>query len=149
MSKSRGNVVDPDELVKKYGVDTVRLYLCFMGEYRQGGPWNPTGILGIKRLLDRIWNYAGKENYAKNENIKLLLHQTIKKVGSDIESFGMNTAISQLMICLNAFEAEGAIPKSAYSDFLKLLAPFAPHLTEELWHELGNSESIHRAPWPS
>ena len=148
MSKSRGNVIDPDDLVKKYGADAVRMYLCFMGEYSQGGPWNPKGILGIKRFLDRIWNYAGiKENYIKKETIKRLLHQTVKKVGDDIENFRFNTAISALMILFNAIE-KTTISRKTAEIFLKLLSPFAPHFTEEFWHLLGNKKSIHLELWP-
>ncbi len=142
MSKSRGNVVDPDKLVKKYGADTVRMYLCFMSEYSHGGPWNPKGILGIKRFLDRIWNYSGiKENYAENETIKRLLNQTIKKVGDDIENFHFNTAISALMILFNSIE-KTVITKNTAETFLKLLAPFAPHFSEELWNLLNNSDAL-------
>ncbi len=148
MSKSRGNVVDPDGLVKKYGADTVRMYLCFMGEYSHGGPWNPTGILGIKRFLDRIWNYSDiKESYTEKETIKTLLNQTIKKVGDDIESLRFNTAISALMILFNAIEKTN-ITKNTAEIFLKLLSPFAPHFTEELWNLLGNRKSIHVQSWP-
>ncbi|MDO8676359.1 MAG: leucine--tRNA ligase [Candidatus Azambacteria bacterium] len=148
MSKSKGNVVDPDVLVKKYGADTVRMYLCFMCEYSQGGPWNPTGILGIKRFLDRIWNYMGiRENYAENETIQKLLNQTIKKVGDDIENLRFNTAISALMILFSSIE-KTTITKNTAETFLKLLSPFAPHFSEELWGLLGNKKSIHREAWP-
>ncbi len=149
MSKSKGNVINPDDVVELYGADTIRIYEMFMGPLEAMKPWNTASIIGPRRFLERVWRLSEKTNGSSLGQAETVFHQTIKKVGSDIESFGMNTAISQLMICLNAFEAEGAIPKSAYLDFLKLLAPFAPHLTEELWHELGNSESIHRAPWPS
>ena len=164
MSKSRGNVVDPDALVKKYGADAIRTHLCFMGEYNQGGPWNPKGIAGIKRFLDRIYAkfsifnfvYSAEANSATkagqfsiNENNKLqrLLHQTIKKVGEDIEKFHFNTAISALMILFNAVEKEN-LSKTSTEIFLKLLAPFAPHFTEELWVTLGNKKSIHLETWP-
>jgi len=151
MSKSRGNVIDPDDLVKKYGADTVRMYLCFMGEYSQGGPWSSTGILGIKRFLDRIWIKLNQKpelrNQILNEKLQKLLHQTIKKVGGDIESLRFNTAVSALMILFNKMEKENL---SAYDIqiFLKLLAPFVPHLAEELWSKLGNKKSIHLEPWP-
>ena len=155
MSKSRSNVVNSDELVKKYGVDTVRLYLCFMGEYRQGGPWNPTGILGIKRFLDRIYakflsfrDISQRETILKNsDNLQILLHRTIKKVGEDIENFRFNTAISTLMILFNA-TLKTTITKNTVEIFLKLLAPFAPHFAEELWTAFGNKKSIHLETWP-
>ena len=156
MSKSRGNVIDPDDLVKKYGVDAVRMYLCFMGEYSQGGPWNPKGITGIKRFLDGIWNKIFSlrrgitrrvTNLKSNEELGRLLHQTIKKVGEDIENFRFNTAISALMILWNKFKNQN-FEKDTVETFLKLLAPFAPHFSEELWNMFGNKKSIHLESWP-
>lgn len=154
MSKSRGNVVDPDELVKNYGADTVRMYLCFMSDYSQGGPWNPTGILGIKRFLDRIFtkitntkSEIPKKSQSTNLEIERLLNQTIKKVSEDIENFRFNTAISALMILFNTVE-KTTITKNTAKIFLKLLAPFAPHFSEELWSLLGNKKSIHLELWP-
>lgn len=156
MSKSRGNVVDLDELVKVYGADAVRIYLCFMGEYSQGGPWNPKGILGIKRFLDRIWNkfFSFREIPRSGaisnsgEKLQRLLHQTIKKVGEDIDNFRFNTAVSSLMILLNAIEKEN-VSREIAKVYLKLLAPFAPHISEELWATLKNKKSIHAEAWPN
>jgi len=167
MSKSRGNVIDPDELVKKFGADSMRLYLCFMSEYHQGSSWNPTGILGVHRFLNKIWKLLKdqrSETEDQKEDVKLekLLHQTIKKVGEDIEAFKFNTAISALMILVNAIEKNSVSLKfEKWKLVLKLLAPFAPHLTEELWEQLAvrdkktnstSSEqavtSIHLESWP-
>ncbi|MDD5547569.1 MAG: leucine--tRNA ligase [Candidatus Pacebacteria bacterium] len=155
MSKSRGNVVDPDELVSKFGADSVRLYLCFMGEYHLGGPWNPTGILGVHRFLNRAYQFVGKfskpvSKTSKNkEAVEHLLHKTIKKVGDDIELQKFNTAISALMVLLNEMEKNPEnCTKEMAESFLKLLAPFAPHLTEELWNNLGNKKSIYLESWP-
>ena len=151
MSKSRGNIVDPDSLVRKFGADAVKMYLCFMGEYSKGGPWNPTGILGIKRFLDRIYAKFSIFNFqfSINEDSELqkLLHQTIKKVGDDINNFRFNTAISSLMILFNYIE-KTTISKNTYEIVLKILAPFAPHFAEELWHLLGNKKLIYLESWP-
>jgi len=151
MSKSRGNVIDPDDLVKEYGADAVRMYLCFMGEYNQGGPWNPKGITGIKRFLDGIWNRISNIKYqiskSENEELGRLLHQTIKKVGEDIENFRFNTAISALMILWNKLKNQN-LEKDTVETFLKLLSPFTPHLAEELWNKLGNKKSINLEAWP-
>ncbi len=157
MSKSKGNVVDPDELVKNFGADAMRMHLCFMGPYDQGGPWNPTGILGIKRFLDRVYKQIqnlkiknqNDNSKLKNDKLEKLLHQTIKKVGEDIENFHLNTAISSLMILFNEIEKnQSQLSVVSCQLFIKLLAPFAPHLAEEIWHKLGNKKSIHLEPWP-
>ena len=134
MSKSKGNIIDPDGLVKQFGSDCVRMHLCFMGQYDQGGPWNPTGILGVKRFLDRVWELATNNKRqatsVKKPNIERLFHQTIKKVTEDIEKFQFNTAISSLMILLNEMEKnESQLSVANCQLFVKLLSPFAPHLT--------------------
>ncbi|MEK7134872.1 MAG: leucine--tRNA ligase [Patescibacteria group bacterium] len=151
MSKSRGNVIDPDYLVKKYGVDAVRMYLCFMGEYSQGGPWNPKGITGITRFLDEIYTkfliFNFKFSNTEDHELPKLLHQTIKKVGEDFENFRFNTAISALMILWNKLKNQN-LAKDTAETFLKLLSPLAPHFAEELWSKLGNKKSIHLEPWP-
>ena len=155
MSKSRGNVIDPDREVEKFGADCVRMYLAFMGPYEQGGPWNPTGILGIKRFLDRVWNLEFKVKssklkvQSKNKNLEILLHKTIKKITEDIENFRFNTAISAMMILLNEMEKQAQLSVSSYQLLVKLLSPFAPHITEEIWQNvLENKKSIHLEKWP-
>ena len=159
MSKSRGNVIDPDEQIQKYGSDAVRMYLCFMGPYHQGGPWNPQGMLGIYRFLNRVWALFEKAKIkkqkskpcSKNQNLDKLLHQTIKKVTEDIENFRFNTAISALMILVNHMNKATFLSyPGKLKTLLLLLAPFAPHLTEELWHRLepGSKQSIHHQSWP-
>lgn len=156
MSKSKGNVVNPDEYIKNFGADVLRMYLMFIAPFEQGGDFRDQGILGITRFLDRVWKLHEK---LKTENLKLktvkenkkletLLHQTIKKVSEDIEHLRYNTAISALMIFLNALEAADPDAES-YTVFVILLAPFAPHMAEEIWRNvLGRKTSIHREPWP-
>ncbi|MEK7106562.1 MAG: class I tRNA ligase family protein, partial [Patescibacteria group bacterium] len=154
MSKSRGNVVDPDEAVMRLGADTVRMYLAFIGPYNEVSsyPWNPNGVVGIRRFLERVWRVGQSTvvslHVTENSEIKPLLHRTIKKVGEDISALKFNTAISALMILLNAIEKESSIGTRQFEIFLKLLAPFAPHIAEELWHEAGNKKSIHSEKWP-
>jgi leucyl-tRNA synthetase len=153
MSKSRGNVVDPDALIKEYGSDTVRMYLCFMSEYSQGGPWNSKGINGISRFLNRVWNFYQKlgqdDKKEPTDKLKRLLHQTVKKVSEDIEALNFNTALSALMVLFRGLEAE---PNCGVAkDFLKLLAPFGPHLAEEIWQAAfggAGAASIHNESWP-
>ena len=154
MSKSRGNVVDPDDLVKKFGADTVRLYLCFMGPYDQGGPWNSKGIVGIYRFLNRIWRLCQRETSGNSPSIqkdscavkgeanKLTrqLHRLIKKVGADISKLHFNTAIAAMMEFLNSWSAApNGLSVEERGIFLRLLAPFAPHLAEELWQQLKDA----------
>jgi leucyl-tRNA synthetase len=147
MSKSRGNVVDPDDYVKKYGTDTVRLYLCFMAPYEQGGPWSAKGILGVFRFLKKVAGLEDRLDQGTGLSPKLV-HRTIKKVTEDIEQFKFNTAVSSLMILVNEAKKQG-ISKQDYKILLRLLAPFAPHLAEELWQRMGKQFSIHNQPWPS
>ncbi|MCI5108454.1 MAG: class I tRNA ligase family protein [Candidatus Pacebacteria bacterium] len=146
MSKSKGNVVDPDEVVERVGADTVRMYLAFIGPYAEVGsyPWDMGGIVGIRRFLERVNSIKITES---SDAIKSLLQKTIKKVTDDFILFKFNTAISSLMIFLNSVQKEG-IGKDEYLVFLRLLAPFAPHLLEELWKKSGMKESIHLSKWP-
>jgi len=152
MSKSKGNVVNPDDYYKKYGADTLRMYLMFLGPFTEGGDWQDRGIVGIFRFLDKVWNLRSKVNHElkeiKNKELPRLIHKTIKKVTEDIENLKYNTAISALMILANELEKEEKISSEYYSLFLILLAPFAPHITEELWQKLGHKESISLEKWP-
>ncbi len=151
MSKSRGNVVDPDVLVRAYGADTVRIYLCFMGPYHLGGPWNPRGIEGVHRFLGRIWglfeHWGELSRDPMDDATEQLLHQTIRKVGDDFAHFRFNTAVSALMIYLNRV---GEVKnQAAAAAMLPLLAPLVPHMAEEIWRNvLGHTSSIHTTPWP-
>ncbi len=148
MSKSKGNVIDPDEIVKRLGADTVRMYLAFMGPYGVtiNYPWDPNGVIGIRRFLERVWRLQLK--VSKSKKVTPLLHKTIKKVGEDILEFKFNTAISQMMILLNAWEKDEAVSSKEYKMLLQLLAPFAPHVAEELWKLIGEKKSIHLSSWP-
>jgi len=152
MSKSRGNVIDPDEVVARLGADTVRMYLAFIGPYNEVSnyPWNPDGVAGVRRFLERVWNVQEQSKTAGKDvkELEPLLHKTIKKVGEDIAAQKFNTALSQLMIFLNAVEKARSIGVKQWGTFLRLLAPFAPHMAEELWHELGNKKSVHMEKWP-
>lgn len=149
MSKRWGNVVNPDDVVAQYGADTLRLYEMFMGPFNQSVAWSTKSIVGPYRFLERVWKLKEKvRDMAGDSAVVATLHETIKKVSDDIEKFGFNTAISALMILVNEMEKSESVSKSDYETLLLLLAPFAPHLAEELWHELGNTQSIHLAPWP-
>jgi len=151
MSKSKGNVINPDEIVERLGADTVRLYLCFMGPYgvTVNYPWDPNGVVGVRRFLERVWRVKDIVGVGNQED-ETLLHQTIEGVTKDIENFKFNTAISKMMILVNAWEKSKTVSKEGYKDLLKLLAPFAPHMTEEIWRsELDEKESIHTSSWPN
>ena len=147
MSKSKGNVINPDEYVALYGADALRLYLMFLAPLEDGGDFRDSGMRGMAKFLNRVWQMFSRDAVSGSETEKLV-HQAVKKVSEDIEVLKFNTAISQLMILLNAFEKNGST-REARETFLKLLAPFAPHITEELWHmALGNEASIHTSAWP-
>ena len=150
MSKSRGNVVNPDDIVIEYGADAIRLYLCFMMPYEATSPWSTGAISGIYRFLKRIWEIQGQVmDIEISTQDQVWMHKTIKKVGDDLNNFHFNTAVAALMTWLNHLTARGEISNEEYKTFLKLLAPFAPHITEELWHQLESSAgSIHLEEWP-
>jgi len=169
MSKSRGNVVNPDDYVGSLGVDTVRAYLMFIGPWDSGGPWNPRGIEGVHRFLHRVWHLVletaaapaggppavGPTTDGAGGAVRRTIHQTLKRVTEDLEGFRFNTALAALMEGTNALmrAREGGAPTSAeWSPALRtlvvMLAPFAPHLAEELWERLGQPYSVHQQPWP-
>ena len=152
MSKSKGNVINPDDMVKQYGADSLRLYEMFMGPIDAAKPWDQNGIEGSKKFLDRVWRlYAesGKIQEAENKNLEKIYHFTVKKVTKDYENMDFNTAISQMMIFINAVYKEEVFPKEYAEGFLKLLNPVAPHITEELWSvAIGHTETISYAKWP-
>ena len=150
MSKSRGNVVNPDEIVDTYGADTMRLYEMFIGDFEKAAPWSPKSIKGCRRFLERIWNLFEQvqEGDSYSEQHEVLMHKTIKKVGEDIENLKANTAIAALMSMVNEFYDKG-VNKAEYKTLLTLVSPFAPHITEELWNMLGEAGVLSLEKWPA
>jgi leucyl-tRNA synthetase len=154
MSKRWGNVVNPDDVCEKYGADTLRLYEMFLGPLTDSKPWNTNGIEGVSRFLGKFWRL-----FFQNESFTIsnaepsadelkILHKTIKKVTEDIESMSFNTSVSAFMVCVNELGTLKCNKKAILEPLLILLAPFAPHITEELWEAIGINESIHKAEWP-
>ncbi|RCJ20961.1 leucine--tRNA ligase [Nostoc sp. ATCC 43529] len=153
MSKSKGNVVNPDEYIEEYGADTLRTYLMFLGPYHQGGDFSDRGIVGMRRFLNRVWQLVSKhrhclESSSPDLDSRRRLHQTINKVSEDIQALKYNTAIAALMEYLNALQLKPSLCEVELKSYLLMLAPFAPHLTEELWHQIGESSSIHQQTFP-
>jgi leucyl-tRNA synthetase len=150
MSKSKGNVVNPDDLVKLYGADTIRMYEMFMGPFDQAVSWSTDSMVGPRRFIERVYRMADKVKNSKvvNKEFDIVLHKIIKKVTEDIESMNFNTAISSMMILLNEMEKSENVNVKDFKIFLQILAPFAPHITEELWHSIGEKKSIHKSIWP-
>lgn len=160
MSKRWGNVINPDDVVQTYGADTLRVFEMFLGPFEAHLPWSEEGIIGSRRFIERAWrlSYKVKDNkdtkLSKQENnqayshFEKVLHKTIKKVTEDIQNFSFNTAISSMMICLNEMDKQEFIKKTDYLLFLKILSPFAPYMTDELWHMFGEKRSIHISLWP-
>ena len=150
MSKSKGNVINPDDVIKEYGADTLRLYEMFMGPLEADKPWSNAGIDASKKFLDRIYRLFEENKVLdkENKNLEKIYHQTIKKVTNDYETMNFNTAISQMMIFINSVNKEDVLPREYAEGFLKLLNPIAPHITEELWNILGHNDTITYEPWP-
>ncbi len=150
MSKRWGNVINPDDVVDRFGADSLRVYEMFMGPFENAIAWSANGLVGARRFIERVWRIREKitEDAGLSAEDERLTHQTIKKVSEDVESFKFNTCISSMMILVNALEKRSAISRQEYETLLLLLAPFAPHVTEELWHELGHDTSIHLEKWP-
>jgi leucyl-tRNA synthetase len=159
MAKSSGKGVTPDPLVASHGADTLRLYLMFLGPLEAAKPWNSQGIEGVHRFLHKVWRECiGREGEvnpkitddpaADSAELARLLHETIRKVGGDIEDLHFNTAISQMMVFSNALQKAATVSRATVLSFLQVLAPFAPHLAEELWARLGGKGSVMQAAWP-
>lgn len=151
MSKRWNNVINPNEIAEKYGADSLRVYEMFMGPFAQPTAWNTQGVAGVRKFLERVWQLQDKvvnEKTPMKKNYTALLHQTIAKVGAEIEEFKFNTVVSSLMILLNKMQEEETVVQTDYERFLQLLAPLAPHVTEELWQNLGHEKSIFLSAWP-
>ena len=154
MSKSMFNVVNPDDIVERYGADTLRLYEMFLGPIEQSKPWDTNGIDGVNRFLKKLWGlfYKGDDCVITDEKPSAealkSLHKLIKKVTFDIEHFSYNTSVSAFMICINELSAMKCTSREIYNDLVVVLAPFAPHIAEELWHKLGNDTTVCDAKWP-
>ena len=152
MSKSKGNVINPDDMVREYGADSLRLYEMFMGPIDAAKPWDPNGINGVKNFLDRVWRLfveSGKLKDEENPELEKVYNYTVKKVTEDYENMYFNTAIAQMMIFINTAYKTDVLPKKYAEGFVQLLNPIAPHITEELWSEvLGHTESIAYSKWP-
>ncbi len=150
MSKSRGNVVNPDEVVDEYGADTLRMYEMFIGDFEKTAPWSTKGIKGCRRFIERTWKLmdmvTDEEEYSKD--LEVAMNQTIKKVSDDIENMKFNTAIAALMSLINQFYDKGSVTRKELKTFLQLMNPVAPHVTEEMWQELGFKGYIYNSVWP-
>jgi leucyl-tRNA synthetase len=154
MSKSKGNVVNPDQYIEAYGADTLRTYLMFLGPYDQGGDFSDRGIGGIRRFFNRIWQWVITHQHCFQATeldwvSQRHLHQTIHKVTEDISALKYNTAIASLMTYFNTLQSKAMVSEVELQSYLLMLAPFAPHLTEELWHQLGHMDSIHQQQFPT
>ena len=149
MSKSRGNVVDPDDVIKKYGADTLRTYIMFMSDYSASAPWKESGVKGCKRFLERVASLSDiAEGNGTTKKLESIMNKTVKKVSQDIEDMKFNTAIAAMMTCLNEINDVGTLTKDELSVFIRLLCPFAPHLCEEMWEQLGEEGLCSTAKWP-
>ncbi|MEX0649435.1 MAG: leucine--tRNA ligase [Candidatus Andersenbacteria bacterium] len=157
MSKSRGNVINPDEMADKVGVDALRIYEMFMGPFEASVAWNINGMKGSRRFLDRTWDLIVKhaptavdrKDQVEDEEVELLLHQTIRRVSESTENFKFNTAISSLMEFLNVLEKKPSLTMQTLQPFVLMLAPYAPHISEELWEQLGHTQSLAYEAWPA
>lgn len=151
MSKSRGNVVNPDDIVRDYGADTLRTYEMFIGAFDLSAAWSEDGVKGCRRFLDRIWKLQDlvTEESGYSKDLATKMHQTIKKVSNDFENLKYNTAIAAMMALINEFYKKGSVTRDEYRTLLILLNPVAPHITEEIWEKTGFEGRIYQMQWPS
>lgn len=150
MSKSRGNVVNPDDIVRDYGADTLRTYEMFIGAFDLSASWSEDGVKGCRRFLDRVWKLQTilTEEEGYSDDMETRMHQTIKKVSNDFENLKYNTAIAAMMALINEFYKKNAVTRGEYKTLLTLLNPVAPHITEEIWEILGFEGRIYQTSWP-
>ncbi len=149
MSKSKGNVISPDQVIKEHGADVLRLYEMFLGGFEDKVSWSETGVSGMRRFLEKVEENSQKvKEVSPSKNLERILHETIEKVTSDVKEFKFNTAISSLMILNNEFRKEKEVPREFFLVFIRLLAPFAPHFAEEIWEEVGEKPSVLKQSWP-
>lgn len=149
MSKSKGNVVNPDDIVQEYGADTLRVYELFMGPFEEAVPWSTNGVVGVRRFLDRVARLADMVSDSESDKLTRLSHKTLQKVADDIDGFRFNTAVAQMMIFVNGVYEEGRVTRATLERFLHTLSPFAPHIADEVWEKLGNADVLDRRPWPT
>ena len=151
MSKSRGNVINPDDIVKEYGADTLRTYEMFIGAFDLSASWSDDGVKGCRRFLDRVWKLQtilDKDNDGYSKDLETKMHQTIKKVSSDFENLKYNTAIAAMMALINDFYKKNSITLGEYKTLITLLNPVAPHITEEIWEIIGGEGRLYEQSWP-
>jgi leucyl-tRNA synthetase len=149
MSKSRGNVINPDDIIRDFGADTLRLYVMFIGDFEKSAPWSENGVKGCKRFLDRVWGLSSMltDGDEFTSALEMSIHKTIKKVSEDIEAMKFNTAIAALMSLLNEIYDVKSINKAELKAFLTLLSPFAPHISEEMWEMIGGEGMLASGKW--
>jgi len=148
MSKSKGNMVNPLDIIEEFGADTLRLFVLFIGDYEQATPWNPNGVKGARRFIEKVVRLSEKLTDEKVESYQVSLHKTIKEVSDDIENVKFNTAVAKLMTLVNELSKADKVNKEDFEMLLKIMNPFAPHVTEELWEQLGHEEDMVFASWP-
>lgn len=149
MSKSKGNVINPDDVVTEHGADVCRVYEMFMGPFDEAIPWSTESIIGVRRFLEKVATVSDRVSLDSDEGVRQMIHQTVAKVSSDIEAMKFNTAVSQMMICVNTLTAAKQIAKDDWLLFVRVLSPFAPHLAEELWEQAGGDGYVAHAAWPT
>jgi leucyl-tRNA synthetase len=149
MSKSKGNVINPDDIVKEFGADTLRMYELFMGPFDEAVPWSTNGVIGVRRFLDKVLRLVEKVQDVQDADIARVMQKTLKKVSEDSEALRFNTAVSALMICVNDLQAVSVVPRDAMKLLAMMLVPYAPHVANEVWEKIGEKGLVEEQSWPS